>query len=147
MDEIDRQRVLDEEHLRLLSLLYKVSAVMAGLYGCFGLFYVAMGLVIALSESSSIGSDDIAGFAIFLIFGLAFLGIGWGIAALRWVAGSRLKQRRSLLFCQIVAGFTCLEIPYGTAVGVLTFIVLARPSVKALFAPQPEDVHLTSASS
>jgi len=133
VEEIDRQHVLDAEHLRLLSLFYKVSAVMAGLYGCFGLFYIAMGLIIPLSESSGGDSADIAGVAIFFIFGLVFLGIGWGTAALRWIAGQRLSQRRSLLFCQIVAGLTCFETPYGTAVGVLTFIVLARPSVSALF--------------
>ncbi len=137
MDELDRQQVLDEEHLKLLSLFYKVSAVTAGLYGCFGLFYIAMGVIIPLSEPSATRSGQVAGFAFFVMFGLLFLGIRWGTAALRWVAGTKLKQRRSMLFCQVVAGLTCLEAPYGTAVGVLTFIALARPSVKLLFETEP----------
>lgn len=133
MDEECRQRVLDEEHLKLLSLFYKVSAGMAALYGSFGLIYVFIGFAALVSEVSGAGPGDVAGLAMFVIFGLLFLAFGWGIAALRWIAGVRIRQRRSLLFCQIVAGFTCLETPYGTAVGVMTFVVLSRPSVRALF--------------
>ena len=36
--------------------------------------------------------------------------------------------------CLIVAGVNCLALPYGTLAGVLTFIVLGRNSVRALFA-------------
>jgi hypothetical protein len=133
LDDDGCQRVLDEEHLRLLSLFYKVSAGMAALYGSFGLFYIAMGLVFTLDPSMSASGGDTVGLIMFTIFGLVFLIIGWGTGVLRWLAGVRLSQRRGLLFCQIVAGLSCLEVPYGTAVGVSTFIVLSRPSVRALF--------------
>ena len=33
----------------------------------------------------------------------------------------------------MVAGLNCLHMPLGTLLGVFTFIVLARPSVQALF--------------
>jgi hypothetical protein len=42
----------------------------------------------------------------------------------------------------VVAGLSCLEFPYGTALGVFTFIALSRASVVRLFetnaAPQPQ---------
>ena len=33
----------------------------------------------------------------------------------------------------VVAGFGCLEVPYGTALGVCTFLVLNRRSVEKVF--------------
>jgi hypothetical protein len=33
----------------------------------------------------------------------------------------------------VIAIITCLSVPLGTALGVFTLIVLARPSVKQLF--------------
>jgi hypothetical protein len=33
----------------------------------------------------------------------------------------------------VTAAISCLEVPYGTLLGVLTFMVMARPSVRALF--------------
>ncbi len=54
------------------------------------------------------------------------------IAKLR--AAFCIKHRRSRTFCMVVAGISCLEVPYGTVLGVLSFIVLGRDSVSHLFA-------------
>jgi hypothetical protein len=46
----------------------------------------------------------------------------------------------------VVAGITCFWVPYGTVLGVATFLVLLRPSVAGLFgdsraaAPQPPPI-------
>jgi len=69
--------------------------------------------------------------AIFLVLALFFL----GIAALQVLTGQRLQQRRSRIYCMIVAAVTCLSIPYGTFLGVCTFIVLSRSSVQKSFQP------------
>jgi hypothetical protein len=39
----------------------------------------------------------------------------------------------SRLFSLIVAGFMCMFFPFGTALGVFTFIVLTRESVRRLY--------------
>ena len=44
------------------------------------------------------------------------------------------------MFSQIMAGVNCLSIPFGLLLGVFTLIVLARPSVKALYA-EHEQLH------
>jgi len=74
------------------------------------------------------------------VIGWVFFGIGAFIficlivmAALKFKAARCIKRRSSRVFCMIVAGFSCLEIPYGTALGVLSLIVLSRNSVKNLF--------------
>jgi hypothetical protein len=37
----------------------------------------------------------------------------------------------------VIAALGCLEIPYGTALGILTLMVLGRPSVVKQFNPKP----------
>jgi hypothetical protein len=74
------------------------------------------------------------------MFSWIFGGIGFfftlcaAVAAiLKLLTAIRLKERRSRVLCLITAGLSCLEIPYGTALGVMTFVVLGRGSVQRLF--------------
>jgi hypothetical protein len=138
-DQETRQTIMDEEHLRLLSIGYYVSAGITAIFSMIGLLYFAMGvffLAIGRSGSASGAPGELPPAfmgALFMGMGLvmfAFLAI---IAVLKFLAGSRIKQRRSRIFCMIIAGIGCLEIPYGTALGVLTFMVLGRNSVRSIF--------------
>jgi hypothetical protein len=60
-----------------------------------------------------------------------------GLAAAKFRAAWCIKHRKSRVFCMVVAGVSCLEFPYGTALGVFSFIVLGSGSVVQLFAPSP----------
>lgn len=44
-----------------------------------------------------------------------------------------LKTQRHRMFSQVVAGLNCMSIPLGTTLGVFTFIVLGRESVRQLY--------------
>lgn len=59
--------------------------------------------------------------------------LAWTLSALLVVAGRALQKRRRHLFCQVIAGISCLLFPVGTVLGVFTFIVLQRPAVAAAF--------------
>jgi hypothetical protein len=137
MEAEERQQIVDQEHLKLLVIGYKISAGIAGLYSFFGLFYVFMGFVFAfMPSSSSFGTSGVPQTFFGWYFGgigVVFLAVGLTVASLRWMAARRLEQRRSLGFCQVVAALSCLEIPYGTMLGVLTFVTLARQSVRSQF--------------
>jgi hypothetical protein len=50
------------------------------------------------------------------------------------IAGRCLSKRRAHIFCIVVAALVCTSVPFGTALGVCTIIVLCRPSVKEQFA-------------
>jgi hypothetical protein len=141
-DDPIRQSIVDEEHLKLLFLGYMVSAGFSALFSVFGLFYVFMGglmsAVFSRMPQPQDKADQMPPQYIGWIFGAIGLGIFILLATfgiLKFLAGSRLKQRRSRVFCMIVAGFTCLEFPYGTFLGIMTFIVLGRESVIRLFDP------------
>ena len=47
-DETLRQAIIDEEHLKLLSIGYLVSAGVAALFSLFGLLYVIMGVTMGI---------------------------------------------------------------------------------------------------
>ena len=70
---------------------------------------------------------------LFVVIGAAVILFGWVSAALVLLVGRFLARRTHYTFCLIVAGWSCLSFPFGTALGVFSLVVLLRPSVKPLF--------------
>jgi len=139
-DQDYRQTIVDEEHLKLLAVGYWVAGGMAAFFSLLGLFYVCMGAVFAASfakipATSVAPNQPPPAFVpwIFVDFGLAIFLAAATFAALRFWTAVCLKRRTSRTFCLVVAALTCLEFPYGTTLGVFTFIVLGKPSVIQLF--------------
>jgi hypothetical protein len=139
-EEFDRQAVIDDEHLRLLSLGYMISAAMTAIGTLFSLLYIFAGFVVAgvLSRRPDLAGN--AGQPPPAFIGWIISGIGLGIfvvtlalAAAKYWAGICIKRRKSRTFCMVMAGISCIGIPYGTILGVFTFIVFGRPSVMRQF--------------
>ncbi|MFI5175637.1 MAG: hypothetical protein ACHQKY_12310 [Terriglobia bacterium] len=132
-DDDLRQQIRDEEHLRLLSIGYWISGATTAFFSLFALIYVAMGwMIVHLPSGSQQPPPKIIGLFI-AVFGLGFFLTLIVLAGLKVYAGLCLKRRRVRWFCMAVAAVSCLGIPYGTVLGVFSFIVLTRPSVAALF--------------
>ena len=49
------------------------------------------------------------------------------------LSGHYIKKRTNRIFSFIIAGTNCMQFPLGTALGVFTFIVLTRESVKMAY--------------
>jgi hypothetical protein len=142
IDENVRRYILDEDHLKLLSLGYMVAAGFHALFSLFGLFYVFMGFMFSavFSQMPKTNPQDQMPPAfgwIFVFIGLMFMAVLLTIGALQFFAARKLKERRGRVFIMVAAAFTCLGFPYGTFLGVMTFIVLGRSSVVHLFGEQP----------
>jgi hypothetical protein len=141
MSEQDyRQAIVNEEHLKLLAIGYWVAGGMEAFFSLFGLFYVGMGAMFAASFAkippvSVPPNQPPPAFVPWIIvgFGLAIFLAAATFAALRFWTAVCLKRRTSRTFCLVVAALSCLEFPYGTTLGVFTFIVLGRPTVIQLF--------------
>jgi hypothetical protein len=133
MDEPSRQQIVDGEHLKMLRIGYLVSAGTTAFFGLFGFMYVFMGVMFTnMTFEDGKGPPAFFGW-FFAIFGLVFIVFGLGLAVLKVYVASCIKKRRSRILCLVVAGITCLAMPYGTLLGVLTFVVLSRPTVSQLF--------------
>lgn len=130
-----RQQILDTEHLRLLRIGYIVAACVNSIMCVVGFFYVGMGALVSSTVPSrgSRGAPPFSPFAIFAAFGAAFIVIGAALIVLNVLTARAIGNRRGYTLCMISAALSCLAIPYGTLLGVSTFVVLGRPHVKAMF--------------
>ena len=130
----------DQEHLKLLSIFHYIVAGLACFCGLLWVIYIVSG-VILLIASGSMENDDrmgasiggvvaiVVGIVLFVLFEL------YGILCI--FAGRKYAKHQGYTFCFVLAVFTCLNFPLGTALGVFAIVVLNRPSVKALFQGLP----------
>lgn len=133
----------DLENLKLLSIFHYVVAGVIALCACFPLIHLTMGIMFlsgAIPEPPN--QPDQPDFPV-KIFGLMFTIIplifiigGWALAICTFIAGRKLAKQQSYIFCMVIAGILCTFMPFGTALGVFTIIVLMRDSVKELFKRQ-----------
>jgi hypothetical protein len=130
----------DESHLNTLAICHFVYAGLLGVGGLFGLIYVVFGIVFAASIASSPspgggspGPPAAAIGGLFAAIGGFIMLIVWTKAAFVAYSGMSLKKRRRRTLSFVVACICCMNIPFGTALGVFTLVVLSRASVKALY--------------
>ena len=137
MTEDERRDTIDGEHLRVLGLCYLVSAGISAFFSLFGILYACMGLLITgFANSMPPGREEPPPefLAAFLgVIGLGMFALLMGFAVLKFYAAKCLKARQSRGFCMFAAAVTCLSIPFGTALGVITLIVLNRDSIARRF--------------
>ena len=150
----------DEQHLKLLSIFHYVLAAMMALFACFPIIHLIIGISFLVAPETMMPppaqmpipvEEGEPGQQPFnqqppvaqppaLLFGLMFtiipaifILVGWFLAGLIFYGGRCLASRTNYMFCFIVAGIACLNMPLGTILGVFTIIVLVRPSVQAMF--------------
>jgi hypothetical protein len=132
------QRKIDVEHLKLLAVFHFVVAGLAVLGILFLFMHYAM-------MSTFMNNPDLwknqkkpdfdpkqffDAFKWFYVFmGSMFLLNGIG----NLISGFCIRARRHRIFSLIVAGVNCFLFPFGTALGVFTFVVLLRDSVKEAY--------------
>lgn len=137
----DQQAYQDEEQLRLLSLFHYIGGGIIALCSSFALihFFVGLGMMTNPQAFGSPKNPAPPGIGLmFMLIGGGFVLGGWTVGALVAYAGKCIKQRKHYIFVLVMAGVECIHMPIGTALGVFTFIVMTRPSVKAIFAqPMP----------
>lgn len=127
----------DLEHLKLLSIFHYVVGGMAALFACIPFIHFFMGLAMVMGwfgEAEPEAPLGLIGGGLMVVAGGIILA-GWTFAFLLVLAGRRLGARRSYTFCVVMAGVSCMFMPFGTVLGVLTLIVLLRPGVRELFEP------------
>lgn len=132
----------DQGHLKILSICYYVMAGLSLVSGLVFIAYIIMGgLMVAgtFSASGPSGGAPRDAEALQMMGGM-FMGVGvlamlfiLLLAVLEFIVARRIVERKSRVLCMVVAGINCLSMPFGTVLGVFTFIVLSRPQVAASF--------------
>lgn len=129
----------EKHYLKLLSIFHYVVAGITGLFACFPVFHLAMGIGM-LTGGFGPAPEEAFPFqlfgAMFVLVPLIIILLGWALAGVIAVAGYYLGAQRNYTFCLVVAGVECIFMPFGTVLGIFTIIMLVRPTVKALFESQ-----------
>lgn len=135
----ERQQIIDAEHVRLLSIFHFVVAGLACVGIVFLLFHYLMMSVVfsnpdlwkAQKEAPPLPKDFLKVFLWFYVV----MGVLFGSACiLNLLSGVFLRKRRHRTFSIVVGGLNCLQIPFGTVLGIFTIIVLSRTSVRERYA-------------
>src|ERR1700722_4551775 len=116
----------DAEHLKLLSIFFYIKGAVAALFSCIFIIYIVMGGIFTMIPTPHNGNNapPAAVGLLFVGVGSVLLLAGWTIAAVTIYAGRCLACREHRFFCMVVAGVNCIFIPYGTILGIFTFMVL-----------------------
>ncbi|MEO6567323.1 MAG: hypothetical protein ABIO94_01060 [Opitutaceae bacterium] len=128
------QRKIDADHLRLLAIFHFVLAALS-VVGI-GFLFLHGFIMHTVFENPEMWKDQKGGpppeqfFAIFKWFYAIFgvMVVGSGLANL--FSGLFIRRNVYRTFSLIVAGSNCLCVPLGTVLGVFTFVVLLRDSVR-----------------
>jgi succinate dehydrogenase/fumarate reductase cytochrome b subunit len=144
MENLDeKQTIIDNEHLKLLSIFHYISG---GITLAFALFMGAYFFLIFYLFSSAEFQKGInpefnnnlpeAFFTIMMtIFMIIFiLGLLFGIGQI--VSGRLMKLRQVRWFSFAVGIINLLNFPYGTILGIFTIMVLERDSIRKQYIDQ-----------
>ena len=132
------QQKRDREHVRLLSIFHFIFAGLALLGIAFlCLHYFILHTVFSNPDLWKAQREAVPPPKAFLdafIWFYLFMGvILLAGLVLNVLSGLFLWQRRHRVFSLIIGGLNCLQIPFGTGLGVFTIIVLSRDSVRELY--------------
>jgi hypothetical protein len=128
----------DVEHLNLLATFHYIVGAITAVLASFPLIHVFIGLVFMLAPQG-FGPDSKQFFParmfgmLFFVIGSLFVLFGWTLGVLNFYAARCIKKREKYTLCLVVACLDCMQMPFGTALGVFTLIVLLRDSVKQMF--------------
>ena len=124
----------DAEHIKILSICWYVVSGLAALGGFFSFIYIAMGIAMVSGAMGGGSPPPPAAMGyIFIVFGVCFSLFIWTIAILGLLTARNLTRYQRIYLCYVAAALVCLQIPIGTTLGVFTFIVLSRPSIRSRF--------------
>jgi hypothetical protein len=130
--------------LRLLSIGYYIQAGIAAFYSILLLGYAgfATAMLGSLANSANEAGQNIPPWFLSLIsiLMLVVLLLACLYTVALFLAGLWLRRFRNILFIQVIAALNCLAIPYGTVLGIFTFLVLQRSTAKQFFLPRPAPV-------
>ena len=125
----------DEEQLRFLALFhFGYGAFM----GCLGFVMVLLAFALMVNAMAAQRTEEgmegllAVGGCVTIVFGVVFL-LVTSFAVLHLLLALSLRRRRHYQLCLIAAGVTSMQMPFGAALGIATFIVLLRPTVPPLF--------------
>jgi hypothetical protein len=126
----------DEGHLKAIVICHYVWGGLALLFSCIFIVHIVMGVLMVNGKfgpnTGPNGPPPQFGY-LFICMGSGFMFLGWALGILTLMSGRAIAKRKWRMFSLVIAGVNCASFPLGTLLGVFTFIVLLRASVRSLY--------------
>jgi hypothetical protein len=133
-----RERILDEEHLRLLSIGHYIHGGLVVAFASVFIFHFVFLTAMAANPQwfaphgqAPVPMDPVL--RIFAVIVGVMILVGWTLGGLTIYSGRCMRRRAHRTFTIVMAAANTLLIPFGTVLGVFTLIVITRPSVTRLY--------------
>ncbi len=126
--------------LNILAALHILAALLAAALGSAAFLLMPQPLRVLQGAPAPdwFGSAPPEWMAILLLLLAAILILlGWTVAVCLVIAADCLARRRRRMLCLVMELNTVVFFPVGTLLAVVTFLMLRRPSVRALFQVSP----------
>ncbi len=132
----DPRQIIDNEHLKLLVIFQYIFGGLAFAALIFLFFHFLLMSAVFMNPDMWKSQKNYSGpppefFTVFL--GCFYLIAGLMIAAVgvaNILSANFMRKRKHRTFSFVIACLNCLQVPFGTALGVFTIVVLSRPSVQ-----------------
>jgi len=124
------------EHLRLLSVFHYVVGGLAALFSMIPIIHLTIGTLMVSGKLADQAKDAAPLAAIgwvMIVIATVIILMGLTFAVCLILAGRNLARRTHYTFCLVMAAISCIFMPFGTVLGVLTLLVLMRDGVRDLF--------------
>ena len=125
------QRQIDSGHLKVLEVFYYITSglSLAGLLLLF-LHYKFMSMIFTSTNFPSNPPGGLANpFRVFIWFYLVLGALGLLAGAMNFFTARSLSRRKHRSFIFVAAILNCLNLPFGTVLGVITIILLMKDTV------------------
>jgi hypothetical protein len=135
------QAAIANDRLRLLSVAFYISGAIGAVFVSFLLLHLVLFTGVSFipesmwstGKSAHQEAPPVIVFRIIAIVIFFIIISGWALGGLTAYAGRCIARRENRIFVLIMAGVNCIWIPYGTLLGIATFMLLTTPSAKHAF--------------
>jgi len=137
MEELNKQEIIDEEHLRLLVIFHRIYGILVIILSLLGIaYFFLLNFLFSFSRRYSRFTiqNNFQGppteiLNLILIVMMVVIVIGLTIGVCNLLSAQYIKNRKFRIFSIVIACVDCISFPIGTILGVMTLIVLSRNSV------------------
>lgn len=133
-------RADEDKYLLVLAITHYVVAGLVFLVGCVPILHLTVGIGLMVGDFPAAQGQPPPPEGLIGMMGGFFVAIAGTIIVLAWslsasmvAVGRSLQTRRRHTFCLVVAFVEAMFAPVGTALGLLTIILLLQSSVRARF--------------
>lgn len=130
-----------KSYLDILAVFHYVNGGLTALVALAAIAFLGIGLGAASDWGRNFQAEPTCAIVAVIFFVLVLVG---GYAVLNLLAGRALHTRNSRILVLITSGVNCLNIPFGTLLGIFTFVMMVDPQVEWMFRHGDEQRPLAS---